>query len=144
MTTEVSSSPARARSGTRIHRLVDACVQVTPELRSVHPGGATEDLRHQPGIHQPPPTKWPQLADRNRIPRDNERAPLVKRTHDAPAVVAQFALADDLTHERSVALRATDRVDLRRWRVVTPWRRDRQPWPPTSSPQPMDDVTLQV
>src|SRR5579875_1872843 len=122
ITTDVSSSPrvARSGSGTRCDALVERAIDVRTEALAVDRGRAGECLQDDGGGDEPPSAQRVELAYGHAVARDDERFAAVEPAHNLAAVVAQLALGYLSRHEASVA---RVRHALRRWG----WRGRRDP-----------------
>src|SRR5215212_3836639 len=111
-TTDVSSKPCGTRSATRVDVLIDYLVEVTAHAFPVQAWCVAEHLDGGHCGHETVATQRAQLTHRPAIAAHHEGPTLVKRTHDATAVISQLALTDLLAHAARVAPRATAEMHL--------------------------------
>lgn len=92
----------------RLDVLVDQVIKVVAHLLPVHGGGVAEHFYGRDGIDEAVTSQRAQLTDGVPATRHDERLALAQGAHDAAASFAEFALTDLLTHDSTVALRATE------------------------------------
>ncbi len=107
MTTDVSSSPTSSRSDTGGDVLAHALVQIITKSSPLNGWSSREDLVDSLRIDEAFTTQGPQFTHRFRVASHDKGTAFFEASHDAPAVIPQFPLADLLGHPSSVALRAT-------------------------------------
>ncbi len=110
MTTDVSSRPTTARSGTRLDLLIDADIKVLPEPLPADRWSTTEDVDDCTGVDEATTPQRAKFAHRFCPTGHDVGMSLVQPAHDAPAVIAQLPLTDLLAHLPIVAPGAT-RID---------------------------------
>jgi hypothetical protein len=86
-----ASMPRRSRP--RLDRLVDDAVELVAEPLGVDVGGAREPFEEELMAHESS-SGGTKLADGDAVAGHQEHLAAVEGTHDGPAVVAQFTLAD--------------------------------------------------
>jgi hypothetical protein len=104
ITTDVSITPRGGRaSATRCRVLIDHRVHILPKAPARNAWGSGESGMDDVGRDEDALAERVQLADRDTVPRDDERSPSIEIAHDASAVVAELSLGDPSRHAAIVA-----------------------------------------
>jgi tRNA(fMet)-specific endonuclease VapC len=102
----VSIKPRGSRgSATRRNILIDHSVDIPPKACAGDARCSGEGRKYRVGRHEDALTKRAQLPDRDAIPGDDERSPLVQLAHDSTAVVAELALGDSMRSSHCSTIR---------------------------------------